>query len=48
MPNTAIAEPAVPLMNHIDQDFLTASDMADFLVRELLLPVYWEKTLPGA
>lgn len=37
-------EPAVPLMNHIDQDFLTAADMADFMLREMLLPVYWEQT----
>lgn len=37
-------EPAVPLMNHIDQDYLTAADLADFMVRELLLPVYWERT----
>jgi malonyl CoA-acyl carrier protein transacylase len=38
------AEPAVPLMNHIDQDFLTASEVGDFLVREILLPVYWDKS----
>jgi [acyl-carrier-protein] S-malonyltransferase len=37
-------EPAVPLMNHIDQDCLTAADMADFMLREMLVPVYWEKT----
>lgn len=37
-------EPSVPLMNHIDQDFLAAGDLADFMVRELLLPVYWERT----
>jgi len=37
-------EPAVPLMNHIDQSFLTAADVPDFLLRELLLPVYWEKS----
>jgi malonyl CoA-acyl carrier protein transacylase len=36
--------PAVPLMNHIDQDYLTAPDIGEFLLRELLLPVYWEKT----
>jgi malonyl CoA-acyl carrier protein transacylase len=38
------AQPAVPLMNHIDQDFLTASEVGDFLLREILLPVYWEKS----
>jgi malonyl CoA-acyl carrier protein transacylase len=38
------AEPAIPLMNHIDQDLLTASEVADFLLRELLLPVYWDKS----
>jgi len=37
-------EPAVPLMNHIDQDWLTASEVADFLLRELLLPVHWDAT----
>lgn len=38
------AEPAVPLMNHIDQDFLAAAEMQDFLLRELLLSVNWERT----
>jgi malonyl CoA-acyl carrier protein transacylase len=38
------AQPAVRLMNHIDQDFLTASEMEGFLLRELLLPVYWDKS----
>ena len=38
------AQPVVPLMNHIDQAFLTAAEVADFLLRELLLPVYWEKS----
>ena len=37
-------EPAIPLLNHIDQDCLTAADMADFMLRELLMPVHWEKT----
>lgn len=37
-------EPAVPLMNHIDQDFLTSADLAEFMMRELLLPVHWERT----
>ena len=37
-------EPAVPLVNHIDQDCLTAADMADFMLREMHEPVYWEKT----
>ncbi|HEY6007374.1 MAG TPA: acyltransferase domain-containing protein [Geobacteraceae bacterium] len=38
------AEPRLPLMNHIDQDFLTAAELPDFLVRELCLPVHWEQT----
>ena len=38
------AEPGLPLMDHIDQDFLTAADLPEFLVRELCLPVDWEKT----
>lgn len=38
------AQPAFRLMNHIDQDFLTASEMEGFLLRELLLPVYWDKS----
>jgi malonyl CoA-acyl carrier protein transacylase len=37
-------EPVVPLLNHIDQDYLTAADMADFMLRELQMPVYWENT----
>jgi [acyl-carrier-protein] S-malonyltransferase len=36
-------EPTVPLINHIDQDYLVAREMADFMMRELTLPVYWEK-----
>ena len=38
------AEPAVPLMSHIDQDFLTASEMEDFLLREIMMPVYWDRS----
>lgn len=38
------AELSVPLLNHIDQDFLIASEVEDFLLRELLLPVYWDKS----
>jgi malonyl CoA-acyl carrier protein transacylase len=37
-------QPRIPLMNHIDQDFLAADEIAEFLLRELLLPVYWEQT----
>ncbi len=37
-------EPEIPLMNHIDQSFLTSSDVPDFLLRELLQPVYWERS----
>ncbi len=36
-------EPVIPLMNHIDQDYLAAGDIAEFMMRELTLPVYWEK-----
>ncbi|HEX9079667.1 MAG TPA: acyltransferase domain-containing protein, partial [Desulfuromonadaceae bacterium] len=38
------AEPAVPLMNHIDQEFLTAAEIPGFLMRELTGTVQWEKT----
>jgi [acyl-carrier-protein] S-malonyltransferase len=38
------AQPAIRLMNHIDQDFLTASEVGGFLLREILLPVYWDKS----
>ncbi|GAM08864.1 malonyl CoA-acyl carrier protein transacylase [Geobacter sp. OR-1] len=38
------SEPQVPLMEHIEQDFLTAADIPGFLVRELCLPVRWEAT----
>ncbi len=38
------AEPRLPLMDHIDQDFLSAADIPDCLVRELCLPVHWERT----
>jgi [acyl-carrier-protein] S-malonyltransferase len=37
-------EPSVPLMNHINQDFLTGAELGEFLLQELLLPVYWERT----
>jgi malonyl CoA-acyl carrier protein transacylase len=37
-------EPAVPLLDHIDQKRLKASEMAPFMVRELSLPVYWERS----
>jgi malonyl CoA-acyl carrier protein transacylase len=37
-------EPVVPLVNHIDQECLTAVGMADFMLREMLVPVYWEKS----
>jgi malonyl CoA-acyl carrier protein transacylase len=31
-------------MNHIDQEFLTGSEMGEFMMRELLLPVHWDLT----
>lgn len=37
-------EPSVPLINHIDQNYLTSADVPDFLLRELLQPVYWERS----
>ncbi len=37
-------EPAVPLINHIDQKPLTAREVARFMVRELCVPVYWVAT----
>jgi malonyl CoA-acyl carrier protein transacylase len=37
-------EPLAPLINHIDQKSLAAENIADFLVRELCVPVFWEKT----
>jgi [acyl-carrier-protein] S-malonyltransferase len=37
-------EPTVPLVSHIDQACLTAVDLADFMLRELELPVFWERT----
>jgi malonyl CoA-acyl carrier protein transacylase len=38
------AEPAVPLMNHIDQEFLTAPEIPGFLMAELTETVQWEHT----
>jgi [acyl-carrier-protein] S-malonyltransferase len=37
-------EPAIPLMNHIDQEFLTAAEIPGFLTRELTETVQWEAT----
>ena len=37
-------EPVTPLMNHIDQGFLTDVELAEFMLRELQLPVNWEQT----
>ncbi len=36
-------EPTVPLLDHIDQDYLAARDVAEFMLRELVQPVYWER-----
>lgn len=38
------AEPAMPLMNHIDQEFLAAAEIPSFLMRELAETVDWEAT----
>ena len=37
-------EPTVPLLDHITQKPLCATEIPTFLVRELMLPVYWERT----
>jgi len=37
-------EPFCPLMDHLDQEYLTAADLADFMLRQLFQPVFWEKT----
>ncbi len=37
-------QPALPLINHIDQQPLTAAASPGFLVRELCVPVFWEKS----
>ena len=37
-------EPQVPLLDHLGQRQLTASDIPAFLVDELCRPVFWEKT----
>lgn len=37
-------EPAMPLMNHIDQEFLVAAEIPAFLMRELTETVQWEQT----
>jgi len=36
--------PAVPLVNHIDQELLAVADIPAFMLRELELPVFWEKS----
>jgi len=38
------AEPSFPLMNHLNQDYLRAADISHFLLKQLQLPVYWERT----
>lgn len=37
-------EPRVPVMNHLDQTLLKEEEIPRFLVEELCLPVYWERT----
>lgn len=37
-------EPRVPVMNHLDQTLLKGEEIPRFLVEELCLPVYWERT----
>jgi len=38
------AHPVLPLMNHLNQSYLVADEIRSFLLRELQLPVYWERT----
>lgn len=38
------AEPAFPLLDHLEQKFLSAEAIPGFLLRELSLPVYWESS----
>jgi malonyl CoA-acyl carrier protein transacylase len=38
------SEPGNPLIDHINQKVLTAGTIPRFLVDELFLPVYWERT----
>jgi [acyl-carrier-protein] S-malonyltransferase len=37
-------EPAIPILNHIGQERLAAADLPGFMLRELELPVFWEKS----
>ena len=37
-------QPSMPLMNHLNQSYLDAADIPWFLLRELQLPVYWERS----
>jgi [acyl-carrier-protein] S-malonyltransferase len=38
------SDPTLPLMNHLNQSYLDAADIPWFLLRELQLPVYWDRT----
>lgn len=42
------AEPAIPLLNHIDQQPLTARRIPAFLLEELLKPVWWQRSYAAA
>ncbi len=42
------AEPRVPLLNHIDQQALTAQRIPVFLLEELLRPVWWQRSYTAA
>ncbi|WP_243373154.1 acyltransferase domain-containing protein [Geotalea sp. SG265] len=37
-------EPSCILVDHLEQKRLKAHDLADFMFRQLCMPVYWEKT----
>jgi [acyl-carrier-protein] S-malonyltransferase len=42
------AEPNCPLIDHLEQGLLTAATIPDFMLRELCLPVYWDRTYLAA
>jgi [acyl-carrier-protein] S-malonyltransferase len=41
-------EPRCPLIDHLDQQYLTSAAIPTFMTRELCLPVYWDRTYHAA
>lgn len=37
-------DPACPLVDHLDQNYLCGADIPGFMLRELYHPVYWERS----